>query len=229
MEDKKKYKNFIMNNYKNNFKSWFMNSKVTDDKGNPLVVFHGSPIGKRFNTFNGNIIWFCDNEQISYEQYSSSSSNGVFGKDSKVFDVYLFIETPYIFDAKNKKYDELNHEFEGEVFDDIDELASAVKEDGYFDGMIIYNVDEEQMFGGYGDTAIVNDYAVFGTDQIKSASDNNGNFNLDSNNIYEHYMIKSYQKFLNQKFLNEQNTVMTNLEINKATQRNCYTGSIKSK
>ena len=37
------------NDNKFNFESWFGNSKVVDNNGNPLLVYHG---GAKFNTFN---------------------------------------------------------------------------------------------------------------------------------------------------------------------------------
>lgn len=167
------------------FYEWFGDSKVVDKKGRPLVVYHGSPVAKRFNSFKSNVNWFADKYLVAKNQYSSSSSDGIFQKDSDVFSVYLKIENPYRFDAKKKSYDTINHELDGEIYETTDELAGQLKDEysEKYDGLIIQNVDEEQMFGGYGKRAITDDYAVFEPTQIKSSTGNNGNFDENNPNI----------------------------------------------
>ncbi len=183
------------------FKAWFGDwendpanaSKVVDENGEPLVVYHGSPIGKRFNTFKGNLFFFASEKNVAKYQYSSSSSDGLFQVDSKVFEVFLNIRKPYVIDVENKMYDEINHDFDDENYDILEQLAHAVKsywEDDdennaihIYDGFIAKRVDEEQMFGAYGKTAITDVYTSFHPNQIKLADGTNTTFDADNPDI----------------------------------------------
>ena len=60
-----KYFPIIREHYGNkNFREWFGDSKVVDQYGLPLVVFHGTPIGG-FETFEGNINWFTPDKEYA--------------------------------------------------------------------------------------------------------------------------------------------------------------------
>lgn len=98
----------ILNN--SNFKSWFGGSKVVDEKGNPLVVYHGT--GGDFEAFNKEY----QNEATGFGDfgkgfYLSSIYDGsryyTIGKDnSYIFKVYLKVENPFVFDLISEKLDE---------------------------------------------------------------------------------------------------------------------------
>ncbi|MCL2206573.1 MAG: hypothetical protein FWB90_00570 [Fibromonadales bacterium] len=47
------------------FKRWFGDSKVVDEQGKPLVVYHGARTSKRFNKFDDGMIFFTDNYDIA--------------------------------------------------------------------------------------------------------------------------------------------------------------------
>ena len=47
-----KLKYFINESLNTNFYKWFGNSKIVDDNGKPLIVYHGSPsVFNKFETF----------------------------------------------------------------------------------------------------------------------------------------------------------------------------------
>jgi len=98
--------------YSDNFKKWFGDwennpqsaSKVVDENGEPLVVYHGTD--KDFSVFNKNRIgtnyrengnnelggFFFTDKKASARFYSGEYSGS---KESKVFETYLQIINPY--------------------------------------------------------------------------------------------------------------------------------------
>jgi len=84
------------------FKAWFGNSEVVDKKGEPLIVYHGSP--SEFDVFDqkrigasataeGYGFYFTDNKDIA---------KGYTGKDGNLMKVYLSMKKPI--DTKNKRF-----------------------------------------------------------------------------------------------------------------------------
>lgn len=174
-----------------NFKEWFGNSKVVDENGKPLVVYHGtSNFG--FNTFK-TPVFFSDNletasrfgwentkfEVSSLKNYSQETDYG-----RGVYACYLKFENPEIFNANGRSWDDLKgpiHSYETEDWWNpgytTEDLIKDTKKKGK-DSVIIYNVLE-------GSGIVCNDYIAFYPNQIKSATDNNGNFDPNSDKITE--------------------------------------------
>lgn len=95
---------------------------------------------------------------------------------------YLNIRKPLVVNAKDEPYH--NVRYRGEYYS-TGGLAMYAKERGY-DGVIVKNVyetDYEDIKG--------TDYIVFNPNQIKSATDNNGNFSRESDNMYEKILHKN--------------------------------------
>jgi len=167
-----------MNNqiYSKEFKDWFgdwendekNSSKVVDDSGKPLVVYHGTD--EEFNVFDKNktgknywqgkdAFFFTDKLNSAKNYAKNSNDNG------KVISVYLDIKNPYLENAIDyygavDKYD-MNAA-------DIVNKAIGKGNDG-----IIINSSQGSL------------YVVFYPNQIKSVN-NNGQWNKNSNNIYEY-------------------------------------------
>jgi hypothetical protein len=90
----------IFESLSNNFYNWFGASKVVDEKGEPLVVYHGSKeefqefnhdlIGKNAGTSEGFGFYFTDNKNVAKG----------YAKDGKLYEVYLKIEKPLNFTKK---------------------------------------------------------------------------------------------------------------------------------
>lgn len=97
-----------------NFWIWFQNSKVVDNIGRPLVLYHGTT--KNFNQFNianqGDTFaeveinvprdgfWFTSDPQIAhvYSNYSANSNRSKSGQ--RTIPVYLKIQNPYVYDME---------------------------------------------------------------------------------------------------------------------------------
>lgn len=85
------------------FKSWFSGSKITNESGNPLIVYHGTPDGD-FNEFQlpsyfssimskqGAGHYFTDKKNA--EQYMNPVNKGGTARNPKLFEVYLSINNP---------------------------------------------------------------------------------------------------------------------------------------
>jgi hypothetical protein len=158
------------------FKAWFKNSKVVDNRGNPLTVFHGT--GAAFNAFSPDVeptnyeadrgvFHFTDNEATAQ---AYSELGGPFGdienENPRVIAAYLSLQNPMIHDARigYSAIEEWDNENIGEW----------AKERGH-DGVIIRP----------GDNSSESLYVAFRPNQIKSATDNRGNYDPDHDDISE--------------------------------------------
>ena len=140
------------------FKKWFGNSKVVDENGRPLVVYHGT--NAIFNTF--------DYKKIGKNYLQSEG--GFFFSDKK--NNYGKINMPVYLSMKNPKIVEVD-DYAIEYFDDNrgDILREAWINDN--DGVIVKSknkIDKDL-------------YLVFDANQIKSVY-NRGTFDPSNDNIY---------------------------------------------
>ena len=167
------------------FRKWFGDSKVVDAKGEPLVVHHGTaglqddfePQGsvRPFDAFDksrlGSVsgshdskagIWFSDSVDRARMAGRDASAVADDGNHYKphVLDVYLSMKNPLVVD------DISEHSTLG-----VARLAAKAKRDGR-DGIIFKKGERPAELGGAGGS----DYLVFEPTQIKSATDNNGQF-----------------------------------------------------
>jgi len=196
------------------FKQWFGDSKVVDDSGKPLVVYHGTNnqfeafqhkfIGERGTSF-GRGFYFAANEDISKG----------YGKNVESF--YIKIDKPVAFDSRKisdkdvlkliKAAPDLNDalsnwgdvEFEGQdkvlksalsVYKNIDNDMDLINSIGHD----IFHNDWETFFKilkdklGYDGGVIENErgrqYVVFNAEAIKSTK-NVGTFDPNNPNIYK--------------------------------------------
>jgi len=158
------------------FKKWFGDSKVVDENGKPLVVYHGS-IEKDINEFdlsyarNEEAFFFTDNKNIAtdYAKEYEETNDNISGK---VYPVYLSMNNPYIVDAKGKTYSQYYSQLQNDF--------SGLREAGY-DGIIIKNIKDNKWNNTKPESSNV--YAVLNPNQIKSV-DNQGTFDENNANIY---------------------------------------------
>ena len=171
-----------------NFWNWFNGSKVIDEKGRPLVVYHGTQ--SEFNTFDTEYV-FTTNDKNTSDRYGKSLA------------LYISIKNPYIIEADdnmwnavkipediftqfeyhiNKLQDYIYTENELEEYGDdilpIREIVEIIVNNRDIfncDGIIVKNIQEDE--------GIVDDYVVFSSNQVKSIS-NNSNYNKEDNSIY---------------------------------------------
>ena len=171
-----------------NFYKWFGNSKVVDDKGRPLVVYHGSKT--IFDTF--------DKSKVS--SYSAFSKNFYFtdikGRAKDYGDIVraFYLKSNNIFD------EELNLP----TRDDIEKINKILEKDGQklsgdygFDGLYMTGANFLNDLGvqtaqdydyllkeiGYDGIKSRDEYIVFEPNQIKS-TENTGEFGIGVNNMY---------------------------------------------
>jgi len=153
------------------FKRWFGDwendpanaSKVVDENGEPLVVYHGtrkrsSIREKGFIPSRDGGIYFTNNPREAFE-FASSYSYRHRGGPAKVEKVYLNISNPFEVD------------FNGELFEPymLEDAIKEAKENGY-DGVFARNIQNFEG-GNISDT-----YIAFRPEQIKSAIGNRGTF-----------------------------------------------------
>lgn len=167
-----------------NFVKWFGKSKVVDDNGMPLVVFHGSH-GGDFDRFE-----VGKHNKCIYFSHSGGVANGyAIGSGAKTYRCYLRIENPYVVDAGGTKWSNMKFDQRKEVMkfcdtrwitpDHIVAYVQSNRPD--CDGVIIKNLDDTV----HTTKDLSTDYIVFSPDQVKSADGNNGQFSTTTTNIYE--------------------------------------------
>lgn len=161
----------IIPNLNENFYKWFDESKVVDTNNQPMMMYHKSRCKELFsefclenvekNPYNVDYGVFFVNE--NYSQNISYIGDGL------EYYVFLKILNPfYIFDFNNQPYDMLGQTL---VFIEVSKsYCDDLKSKGY-DGIIIKSNHYDQ-------------YVTFQPHQIKSVN-NNGNYNSESNNIFE--------------------------------------------
>ena len=146
-------------------------SKVVDENGEPLVLFHGTP--NKFSEFKSSLnigthgendqlegIYFTDNREVA-EWYTP------FQNDDFVKSVFLNFKNPYFSDSVKTLKDNFKSNTQSG-------LSDKVKKDG-FDSILL-----KKGFQTLGDQKL---YLAFEANQIKSATGNIGTFSEDSNDI----------------------------------------------
>lgn len=129
------YLNFIIEDaakdnskFNDNFWKWFGNSKVVDEQGNPLVVYHGGPKFNIFDskkTFDG-VFYFSPNKKMAQDY-----ANEVYRENGgEVKAVYLSIQNPTSTIPASKKQ------------------AQEFKKQGY-DGVIYKGRNGEDIFAAF--------------------------------------------------------------------------------
>lgn len=155
MEYIKEYREYL----NDNFWKWFGNSKVVDENGNPLVVYHGT--SSDFSEFDSHSSSYYFTTNPKYAEYMANM-NKRNRQNYNIMPVYLKIEKlkKVDWDITFSKVDEYLNSFEY-----LNELP---------DGIV-----------GVDSGSDVTTYVVFNQENIKSAIGNNGKFNLKSTNINE--------------------------------------------
>lgn len=190
-----------------NFKNWFGDwendpenaSKVVDENGEPMVVWHGR--SAEFNTFEkkegvrfimgledkvkAEGFFFSPDKGLA-EEFASNSYRHRGGK-ANVVPCFLNIRKPM--DLTGEDYDRIYEDVTGWEYMvgmdtqdnlwgimDEDGMADKIKEKGYDGAIFVEEVDDS-----YEPTKI--SYCALDANQIKSAENNNGDFSADNNDI----------------------------------------------
>ncbi len=161
------------------FKAWFGDwendpanaSKVVDENGEPMVVYHGTNRGdfKEFSTSNQwgyGAAYFASLRAVA-DAFASPSMGHL---DSRVYEVFVNLRNPLVIEADNARYfaiprpEIMGH---GDSTVDTQQVAAFARDNGY-DGVIVRDVNESEI--------ITDDVLAFDAKQIKSATDNRGTF-----------------------------------------------------
>ena len=164
-------------------------SKVVDENGEPMVVYHG--------TNNDKTIRIWDDKTKTYDTrhepftvfkrvnegeknrglFFNSNADNAGGYGYNTYDVFLSLKHPLVIDAHGDNYSGVKHRGEEK---DTYEWAEYAESKGY-DGVVFLNISDGV---GYGDLQnTTNDYVSFNSSQIKSATDNTGAFDEKNNDI----------------------------------------------
>lgn len=178
-----------------NFWRWFANSKVVDDQGRPLVVYHGT--AANFDEFSANTpavhrkreningIYFTDNIMVA---------GNYRGRNGRIKHVYLKIENPLYTKPGIEKLRKKKIPFMDAKLKVLEQLNKTIHDGVIFDG----------------NSMNPKEFVVFSPNQIKSATGNNGNYSTKDASIlngidgvekepwqmtHEEYYVKGMQEF----------------------------------
>lgn len=161
------------------FKEWFGDSKVVDDKGEPLRLYHGTTtdfaefakdtIKSRFPYSFG---FHFTSRTTEADEYAKGGNDREFTPGAQLIPVYLKAENPLVIDTKH-----LTASMEADLnrSEIIHKLVEAKKAGNPYDSVIIRRNRGDEWDG-------IN-VVVFEPTQIKSAIANRGTFDQSSGNI----------------------------------------------
>ena len=144
------------------FKAWFGDSKVVDENGEPLVVFHGSPDvrgilkdGFEQSQLRGDTFFFSSKESVADTYADDRRAFDFQNAEPQTIPVYLSLNNPKVIDAKGAKWR------------NTEAAVEDARKNGH-DGIIINNTrDEYNNVNTGGELSTV--YVTFDNKDIKSA------------------------------------------------------------
>jgi hypothetical protein len=160
------------------FKKWFGDSKVVDENGEPLVVYHGTAsdfsefaeekLGVNTRDEEGELGFFFTAKPFLSDSYAQIASKGGWSKKTEggapvVYPVYLSIKNPKRYDTASSFYRDAE-KFKGR----LNEWRKELEQQG-FDGVIVRGDFEEVI--------------AFRPTQIKSATGNIGTYDPENADI----------------------------------------------
>lgn len=109
------------------------------------------------------------------KQEAYTALNGSKYSNGFTYACFLNIKTPEIVEAKGNPYWNVFHNGN---YSNTESIAAAAMENRFIDGVIVHDVKETDY-----ENILTDDYIVFNPTQIKSATDNNGDFDPTNANI----------------------------------------------
>lgn len=185
------------------FRRWFGDSKVVDEQGRPLVVYHGTngdfssfsldKAGSSIDSgFLGTGFYFTDSASLA-----STYANVGRGNAQNVMPVYLSLKNPYMWGTKtggvrSEVYGEKNgipEELRAAVFERAGFTLKEGAEPDFSQEKPLSDALRAELIARGHDGVIATfksggaEYVAFSPEQIKSATGNNGNFDPNDPNI----------------------------------------------
>ena len=188
------------------FKAWFGNSKVVNDDGNPMVLYHGtSGLEKEFDEFSFKLFpgaYFAQNKSYS-EWFANVKSNHImyqvflrvenpidisaYGIEKVTYEDFItFIELKYnLVLPENKALKALSDRENGiwawRYLRFATDWLKFIKDKNYYDGIVYYENNPSDVVNGKEN--VTKAWLVFNANQIKSADIRNTTYSLESDNI----------------------------------------------
>lgn len=165
-----------------NQRKYFAESKVVDEKGQLLPVYHGTNNREEISVWNSKHNWFDTTHKKFTIFKPNEDTTGFFfaddydnagGYGSTVYKVYLNIKKPLIIECNNANYSSITH---NEITQDTYEWAEWAKKNGY-DGVIFKNIRDGVDYGAMQKS--LNEYVVYNSNQIKETSNINPTIDRD--------------------------------------------------
>ena len=218
-------KNFI-----NWFGDWINNpseaSKVVDENGEPLVVYHRTPV-EDITTFNldksnpqsGRAIYFATKETLNYEFVTSGPIALAQIENRKLIDMPLFVNLRNPGDYTDHAY-ELNKEYDGAIakFDtediSIDDMPTYVEEKNKLsnEDYNIFLKNKLRLLQKEANSIITG--FVIDSNQVKSATSNNGDFSTTNDDI-RYRVTSDYDFFADNTPISKMKSIDSSLIKNK--------------
>jgi hypothetical protein len=176
------------------FEKWFLESKVVDKKGNPLVVYHGSPDLRHvknegvFKTryeqndmsSDVNAYFFTDSLSKAKSYADETRAFDYQNAEAGVLSCYLSLQNPLVLNAYNEVWRKFEIEIDDLTLKGTREIIKYAFDKGY-DGVIVKNVrDYYNNNDNRSANSAANMYVAFQSNQIKLADGTNTTF--DPNN-----------------------------------------------
>ena len=180
------------------FKDWFGDwqnnpenaSKVVDENGEPMVVYHGSPDARFMSsdaTFKSQaerygfgspvgVHWFASSEQTAKTYADERRAFDYQNAEPGIVAAFLNIRDAIEINANGQKWREAQKV--GKTSSVIDKAQTEGR-----DGVIIENVKDDYQTGAIKGSRATTTFSVFSSTQIKSAIGNAGTFSPRSNRI----------------------------------------------
>lgn len=156
------------------FKKWFGDSKVVDENGEPLVVYHGSKVAdiKEFDSNKSNYGHISAGFNFFTNNKNGEGESAEFyaGNNGTIYECYISMKNPLVYNATGWKDEGVEYKTPVEFFDTNKGEIKREYRKGDYDGIIVK----------VGDNTI---YAVPNSEQIKSVN-NQGTFDSENPNIY---------------------------------------------
>lgn len=182
------------------FYKWFGNSKVVDEQGRPLVVYHGT--NAKFDTFRkmkGKVYNFLSEIEVERQGFFFTDNRDVAQNIGKIV-MPVYLKSTNVFDLDSNYHSNFMKGFYKQLQDSQAEYLEYGTSEAweFFDGetgkAFIKYLQENGYDGAtfeetpYEDAETIKTNVVFSPNQIKSV-DNRGTFDLNDANIYHQEQI----------------------------------------
>lgn len=165
-----------------NFKNWFGDwendpenaSKVVDENGEPMVVYHGTTtpdihIFDLEKTVSGKAFWFANGVAQKLVYYGSKSNSNLI-----LMPLYVNMRKPLLNDSDSMEYYATDESHDGGlILGTLKDFKDSLDEEEY----------QAALDNGIKDSDIIATGNVTNPNQLKSATDNVGTFSADNNDI----------------------------------------------